>query len=73
MEFPWSALQQHGGKQFSAVRARLEKVLLQFEAHGHGGAHCNARCSPFPLKFASEEPPVGLFLYEASVPYEYEM
>ena len=35
----------------------MEKVLLQFEAHGHGGAHCNARCSPFSLKFASEEPP----------------
>ena len=49
MEFPWSAFQQHGGKQFSAVRARLEKVLLQFEAHGHGGAHCNARCSPFAI------------------------
>ena len=60
MEFPWSAFQQHGVKQFSAVRARLEKVLLQFEAHGHGGAHCNARFSPFPLKFASEEPPVLL-------------
>ena len=62
MEFSWSVLQRHGGKQISAVRARMKKLLLQFEAHGHGGADCNARFSPFTLRFASKEPPVNLLV-----------
>ena len=58
MEFPWSAFQQHGVKQSSAVRARLEKISMSKHAHDRRTRFNKARCSPFPLKLASEEPPV---------------
>ena len=57
MEFPWSALQQHEGKQISAARALIEKRETQGEPHDHSARPYVARLQAHAMPSEEFEPP----------------
>ena len=60
MEFSWSALQRHGGKDFSAVRPPIKIPSRRNNAHDHCALFGRSTICDTMLRFAGSEPPILL-------------